>query len=111
MPDRVDLRFGAGMPDKRIVLRDGAVVIQPQHLSAMRGRTLRVVAGDGHEKRAIAAECNARGTAPLGHEDIPRFHEPAAIPTPSRYSSYPTFLVERLGVGQINEMILRKTGM
>ncbi len=72
---------------------------------------VRDVAGDSLEKLAFAAEGNAGWAAPLRHEDILNVFERVAFPTRTCHGGDLLLIANRLGVADIDEMVLRKTGM
>ena len=84
MPQREYFRLGIRAAHERIVRRDGAVVLQAQHLAAVRVGVLRIVAAHAHVDGAVPAESQAGGAGSFRYEDIFRFGELRAVPTRSR---------------------------
>ena len=111
MPQRIDFRPVTGLPDERIIGRDGAVVAQAQHFAAERVGILRIFAGGGQVKHAVAAESNARSAGFVQNKNVLHVGERAAIQSPARDRSGPFSSVQRLGVSEVEEVILREVRM
>ena len=100
-----------GFPHERIVGRNTAVVAQTQDFAAQSIRILRISACGAHVEHAVAAEGNARSAGFRQNEDVLHVGKRAAIPAPARDRGGSFSAIQRLGVGEINEVIFGKSRM
>ena len=116
MSEREDLGLVALTSDERIVAGNRAVVAEPQDLAGMAVRILRAVAlasTGRHVERAVASERDAGGTAtPSGaHKDVSNVSQFGPGPHATRERNGSLVVIEWLGVGEIDEVVLRKLRM
>src|SRR5262245_54135157 len=113
MPQGVDFGLVSFFANKWIVVRNTTVISNSQDFAAMVLRILRLVAAVDYEKSSVTAEGNSRRAgAHVGNKDIAHIGECLAVPASTGYGVGGAFAsIERLCVGEIDELVFRKSWM